>query len=174
MIIRLAGEEDAEAIARVHVDSWRSSYKGIIAADYLASLSLDRRAERWREVLEKQDAKNCTFVAENKDEQIVGFASGGPQRDSTINYEAELYAIYLLESAQRQELGGGLLKAIAGHLFRSGFKDMLVLVLEENPSRKFYEAQGGQYVTEKPITIGDQELIEVAYGWSDLKPLSES
>jgi len=171
MNIRLAVEDDAAAIARVHVHSWRSSYKGIIAADYLESLSVGRRTERWREVLEKQDAKNCTFVAEDKDKQIIGFASGGLQRDSTINYEAELYAIYLLESAQRQRLGSGLLQAVANHLFRGGFKNMLVWVLEENPSRKFYEVQGGQHVTEKPITIGEQELIEVAYGWPSLQQL---
>lgn len=174
MRIRLARDEDAVAIAGVHVESWRSTYRDIVAVDYLASLSIDQHAERWREILRKHNAKNCTFVAENKDKQIIGFASAGPQRDPTIKFEAELYAIYLLESVQRQGLGGGLLQAVVSHLFRDGFKNMLVWVLEENPSRSFYEAQGGQYVTEKAITIGNQELIEVAYGWPDLKPLLET
>lgn len=171
MNIRLAREDDARAIAGVHVASWQSTYRNILPADYLANLSIDRREERWREVLRNQDTRNCTFVVENEEKQIIGFASAGPQRDPNINFKAELYAIYLLESAQRQGLGGSLIQAAAVHLARSGFKDMLVWFLEGNPSRKFYESRGGQYITKKAITIGEQELTEVAYGWSDLEPL---
>lgn len=174
MRIRLARKEDAEAIARVHVESWRSTYRGIIAADFLANLSLENHAERWREILKMQNQKNYTFVADNTDRQIAGFISGGSQRDLKINYEAELYALYLLESAQRRGLGIRLVQAATSHLFRDGFKNMLVWVLENNPSRKFYEALGGQYVTEKAIIIGDQKLTEVAYGWLDLRLLLEA
>jgi hypothetical protein len=35
MIIREAELYDAAAIAIVHVDSWRSTYRGIIPEDYL-------------------------------------------------------------------------------------------------------------------------------------------
>lgn len=39
MHIRKAAVEDAAAIAKVHVDSWRTTYKGIMPSDYLNSLS---------------------------------------------------------------------------------------------------------------------------------------
>jgi ribosomal protein S18 acetylase RimI-like enzyme len=174
MRIRRARKEDAEAIARVHVESWRSTYRGIIAADFLANLSLENHAERWREILRTQNQKDYTFVADNTDGQIAGFISGGPQRDLKIHYEAELYALYLLESAQRRGLGRRLVLAATSHLLRDGFKNTLVWVLENNPSRKFYEALGGQYVTEKAIMIGDQKLTEFAYGWLDLRRLLEA
>ena len=174
MKIRPARVSDVDGIARVHVESWRSTYRDIISADYLASLSIDYHAERWLEILRKKNSKNCAFVAEDKSEQIIGFASGGPQRDATIEYEAELYAIYLLESAQRLRLGSDLAQAVAGHFVTDGFKNMLVWVLENNPSRQFYEFIGGQYITKKAITIGDQELIEVAYGWRNLQTLLET
>jgi hypothetical protein len=45
----------------------------------------------------------------------------------------------------------------------------LLWVLKDNlPARKFYEALGGIYLREKPIKIGSQRLIEVAYGWKNL------
>lgn len=49
-----------------------------------------------------------------------------------------------------------------------GFSSMLLWVLKDNlPAHKFYEAIGGKYLREKPIKIGNQTLIEVAYGWND-------
>jgi hypothetical protein len=48
---------------------------------------------------------------------------------------------------------------------------MLVWVLAENPARGFYQALGGELVSEKPIEVGDAKLIEAAYGWKDLRLL---
>ena len=174
MNIRPARLSDADEIAHVHVESWPSTYKGIIAEDYLADLSEKMRADRWRENLSAQNQKSCIFVLEGANEQIIGVASGGPQRELQLNYDGELYAIYLLETVQGRGLGSRLMYAIANHLATSGFKSILVWVLEDNPSRYFYEALSGQYVTQKTIAIGEQELIEVAYGWPNLNTLLES
>lgn len=171
MKIRPALVSDADGIARMHVESWRSSYKGIISEDYLASISETGRADRWRENLSAQNPKTCIFVAEDTNRHIVGVASGGSQRDPNLDYDGELYAIYLLEMVQGRGLGSRLLYAVKNHLVTNGYKSMLVWVLEDNPSRKFYEALGGKYVSQKTITIGNQELIEFAYGWRDLRNL---
>jgi hypothetical protein len=45
---------------------------------------------------------------------------------------------------------------------------MAVWVLALNPSRKFYEALGGQSIGEQEIERGGRPLVEIAYGWSDL------
>ncbi|MBI1881100.1 MAG: hypothetical protein HYR94_23215 [Chloroflexi bacterium] len=39
MIMRLAQPADAGGIARVHVESWRTTYAGTIPADFLAGCS---------------------------------------------------------------------------------------------------------------------------------------
>jgi hypothetical protein len=39
--------DDAEAIARVHVDSWRTTYQGILPDEVLAGLSVERRRAFW-------------------------------------------------------------------------------------------------------------------------------
>ena len=45
--VRRARVEDAAEIARVHVDSWRTTYAGLVPADHLASLSYERFEQNW-------------------------------------------------------------------------------------------------------------------------------
>lgn len=170
MIIREASAEDAPGIARVHVDSWRTAYKGIVADDFLANLSYESREKKWREkITEKESAAHC-FVAEDQNE-IIGFAIGGKERDNDPLYLGELHAIYLLATHQRHGMGKQLVQAVTTALVAQGYRTMLVWVLAENPARKFYEKMGGVYVREKTAEIGQQTLSEVAYGWRDITML---
>jgi GNAT superfamily N-acetyltransferase len=173
MEIRLARPNDADAIARVHVDSWRTTYAHVLLADYLAQLSVDERASHWQRVLSDPQAPKIAYVADDRLTGVVGFASGGPDRTGDLGFSGELYCIYLLERAQRAGLGRRLVSAVAGRLLKLGHTSMLVWVLADNPSRRFYEALGATFVTEKMIELGGKALAEVAYGWKDLKPLTK-
>ena len=62
MNIRLATIADAQAIAKVHVDSWRTTYKGIVPDDVLANLSNSQRTEKWHSMLSNPRDK-ITYVA---------------------------------------------------------------------------------------------------------------
>ena len=60
------------------------------------------------------------------------------------------------------------MQATMDELDRRGFHSFLLWVLKDNlPSRGFYEAMGGTWLKEKPIAIGDQTLLEVAYIWKE-------
>ena len=48
----------------------------------------------------------------------------------------------------------------------------MVWVLADNPSRRFSEALGGTFVADKVIEVGGKALVEVAYGWGDLRALT--
>ena len=95
----------------------------------------------------------------------------GPERSGNAIYRGELYAIYLLAPYQRQGLGRRLTMAVIQRLLQCGLPSMLVWVLAANPGRAFYATLGGQQVDEKETTIGDAPLLEVAYGWPDLREL---
>lgn len=43
MIVREATNIDVPAIAKVQVDSWRTTYKGILSEDVLKNLSYEKR-----------------------------------------------------------------------------------------------------------------------------------
>ncbi len=169
--IREARCGDAAGIARVHVDSWRTTYRGIVPDDYLANLSAEQRERHWHSVTCCAASDEFVYVAEDPVGQIVGFASGAPERTGHAEYKGELYAIYLLAEYQKRGIGRRLVSAVAARLLRNGFHTMLLWVLANNPARHFYEALGGQAVISQPITIGGVALEEVAYGWKDLTTL---
>jgi|SRR5271166_210145 len=104
--IRAATEYDAVAISRVHVQSWRTTYAGIVPDEYLATLNEAERVPLWREWL----ARDIRVYIADLDGEIVGFVSGGAIREPVQTYDAELYAIYLLKQAQRQGIGTALFK----------------------------------------------------------------
>jgi L-amino acid N-acyltransferase YncA len=172
MKIREAREEDAVSIAKIHVDSWRTTYRNIIANTFLEALSYDDRERYWRSLLEKQDRTSLIYVAEDDDGEMIGFACGGPAREDNPTYKGEVFAIYILQEAQRRGIGRHLTTAIVQRLVQQGIESMLIWVLADNPARKFYEALGGQYLQEKQVEIGGVKLREVAYGWTDIRPLT--
>jgi len=55
--IREATVEDAEAIAKVHVNSWQAAYQGILPDGYLAKLTVEpRRSEKLLQILLRDKA----------------------------------------------------------------------------------------------------------------------
>ena len=166
--IREARCADVEGIVRVHVESWRTTYRGILPGDYLANIDVPARKALWKQVLCSGDTRAFVFVAERRDGDIVGFASGGPVHGGHAEYPCELHAIYLLEPYQRHGLGRRLLTAAVHRLQAGGFDAMMLWVLAANPSRRFYEAMGGQVVTTVIAHVGGVDLEEVAYGWKGL------
>ena len=166
--IRPARIEDAGAIAFVQVESWKSTYAGIVPDEYLASLSVESRTGAWKELFDA--GTNLMFVAEDTT-AIFGFVSGGKLRDPIEGYDAELYAIYLLQQRQRQGAGKLLLRKFVEGLRANYLRGLIVWVLARNPAVGFYLRLGGTQVAEKQIEIGGVQLTELAFGWANLGDL---
>ena len=80
----------------VHVNTWRTTYQGMIPESYLARLSYQKRKERWKNMLgvsKVEKADYWVYVVENNTKQIIAFADGGLNRNSDSIYQGELYAI---------------------------------------------------------------------------------
>lgn len=170
--IRPALPKDASGIALVHIQSWQTSYRGIISDEVLDNQSIPRRQGYWTQVLSSEGMTDLLdiFVAENEQGEIVGFASAGKSRQENLPFEGELYAIYLLESVKRQGIGEKLFRALTEKLSSADYSSIMLWVLAENyPGRRFYEKMGGRVITEQMIVIGGRELLEVAYGWDQLE-----
>ncbi|GER89184.1 N-acetyltransferase [Dictyobacter vulcani] len=170
-MIRQATLEDAPAIARVHVESWQSTYRGIIPDTYLDNLSTAPRERMWTRILSATADTSIVLVAVDKAGEIVGFINGGRERDNDPVYNAELYAIYLLDSCHGHGTGRALTQALAAHLVQAGYSTMLVWVLADNPTVGFYQHLGAHYLRSKRDEIGGADLEEAAYGWSDIRAL---
>jgi len=168
MIVREAKVDDAPAIARVNLDTWRTAYRHIVPADYFANLAYETRESNWREIL--LNAKNTAdfaCVAENEFGKVVGFAAGGSERTGNYAYRGELFAIYILEEYQRRGIGRQLVRSVAAKLADRGLNSLLVWVLADNSAWKFYEALGGEKVDGRETIRAGIALKEIAYGWTD-------
>ena len=159
--IRDAVIDDADAIARVSAASWRSSYRGILPDEVLAAIDVEKRAAKRREILARGEGLHLVVC---DDVELVGFCDAGLHRDG-IN-RGELYAIYLLERAQRRGLGRELFHRVRTWLAERATPSMSVWVIESNAAaRSFYEALGGRAGITKEIVISGVTVTEVAYVW---------
>lgn len=162
--IRIAKEEDAHAIAEIHVSSWQKIYRGHIPDRVLDNLSVSEREQRWRVLI---NSKVKVLLIE-KDNETLGFASLCPSRDADTNPNicGEISAIYLNPNVWHQGLGKQLLNRALTELENMGFSEVILWVLQENQlARNFYERMGfinTQNTKTHPYEI-DVILNEVRY-----------
>ncbi len=166
IVIREASVKDAEEIAKVSVSSWKTSYQGILPNEFLTTLDYHSKIYKWNHVIRENQGK--VLVAEEGNGSVIGFIHGGSERTNHYFYQGEIYAIYLYKDYQGSGIGRKLVRELAGKLKETGMGSLLVWVLSENNSRAFYEKLGGRKIDYKPIIVGGKELIEVAYGWTDI------
>jgi ribosomal protein S18 acetylase RimI-like enzyme len=167
--IRAATASDAEAIARVHVQSWRETYRGLLPDAMLDALSVDQRAAMWRQFLADAAPAPILAVAEDAGGNVVGFGSAGPARGEALATDGEITAIYLLDSVKRRGLGRALFLNLRAGLAARGHASAGLWVLTGNkPACRFYAAMGGRSGAMRDDKVGDAVLTEIAYVWDDI------
>jgi ribosomal protein S18 acetylase RimI-like enzyme len=140
--IRSATPDDADALARVHIDSWRAAYRGLMPDTYLDSLDYERRAGQFRKSLATQAEE--TYVVEEHG-QTLGFLTVGVCRDEDVDTATtgEIWGIYLAPEHFRKGIGRQLASRGMEMLKSKGYKIAVLWVFAGNAqARGFYEAMG--------------------------------
>ena len=167
-IVRRATVDDASSIARVHVETWRASYAGILPDSALVKMSADRQRSSWSRVLNRREGHQTVLVAEAAS-GVIGFGSCGSMRaGSGLAYRGEVFTLYVDTDHQGQGAGKGLLAALFRSLIEQGMNSALLWVLAANPAQFFYQAMGGNRVAERHELLWGATLPEIGYGWADL------
>jgi ribosomal protein S18 acetylase RimI-like enzyme len=162
-IIRPAVAADAHAIAEVHVATWQAAYAGLLPADLLNSLDVDRRTADWSQRLEAASAGSFVLVLE-RDGTVRGFVWAGPARDADCPQAGQIHAIYVDPSYQGGGGGSQLLTAAARRLAGQFGRAVLWVLAGNAAARAFYESQGWRLEgAEKQETFGAQASTEVRY-----------
>ncbi len=164
-IIRPAVPSDADALARVHIQSWQAAYKHLYPADVLANLSLPGWTARWRERIEEKS--RIVMVVDGKtDGEIAGFSMYGPTRDRDDDpaRTSELYALYLGPDYWGTNYAAALWAEARQSLAAAPYADVTVWVLRHNfRARGFYQKAGFVYEPgkDKNLTLFGVTLPEV-------------
>jgi ribosomal protein S18 acetylase RimI-like enzyme len=178
-VLRIATVEDASELAKIHVASWRESYRGIAPDSMLENLSEAQRTEAWRSILCDLAKANHTvvFVME-RNRKPVGFVSCGIQRTESLKadgYDGEISAIYVRKRSQHAGIGRRLMAAAAANLATRGHRGVALWVLANNlTARRFYEGCRGRVVSTREDVRPNAILSEVAYGWATLGSLIQA
>jgi ribosomal protein S18 acetylase RimI-like enzyme len=170
-VILPAGPADAEALARVHVASWRETYRGLLPDAFLARMSEPGYARRFRRELTYPRPNDVVLAAMNP-YGVFGYVAGGPSR-AGVEGEAEINTLYLLRAAQGRGVGRRLLIGAVRALAAQGAQSLVISVLRDNArGRGFYEKLGGEADPPRQEPGPGGMVWEVAYRWRDLGKLA--
>lgn len=164
MVIRPSQRTDAHSMSRIYVKTWRDTYLSVIPFGYLFGMSESRQEQAFFDELSSRQI--TSFVAEDAG-RIVGFTTGGYERNRDDIYSGEIYTLYVLKHFQRQGIGGKLVSALAMRLNQNGIYSMLVRVLKPNPYRRFYQKINGIYIKAERLPFAGESLEVEVYGWLD-------
>jgi ribosomal protein S18 acetylase RimI-like enzyme len=170
-----AGPSDAEELARVHVTSWRETYRGLLADAFLARMSEPGFTRRFRRAL-NAPGDSVTLAAADR-YGLVAYAQGGMSRRGVASLaeggEAEIATLYVLRQTQGAGLGKQLMAETARALAAQGATSLMISVLRDNiRARGFYEHLGGEpEAARQEPGPGGRLLYEVAYRWRDIRSL---
>jgi ribosomal protein S18 acetylase RimI-like enzyme len=171
IVIRAARPTDAGQIARLDVETWRTTYAGILTAPFLVGLSARRREVGWASVIEREPRDVC--VAVDSDGAILGFGSCGRNRDNR-EFAGEVFTLYVAPDWQNQGIGRRLLIALFERLVAQGCRSAIIWVLRENPARFFYQRLSGRVVRHRNFVVGGQRIEAAGYAWRDLPRFLET
>jgi GNAT superfamily N-acetyltransferase len=164
IVIRAATLEDVPILARIHVDTWRATYIGLIDQQYLDSLSYADREQTLARGIAINSLSTRRLVA-LLDGEIAGFVIAGPKRGDDWPHSAEMYALYVAQSLQGRGVGSALYERTATWLKQAGHSGMIIRVLKGNTkSIQFYESRGARLMGAEPLTLGGAEYSEFVYG----------
>jgi ribosomal protein S18 acetylase RimI-like enzyme len=134
---------DVAGIAEVRVRTWQAGYAGLMPADYLASLSVERSQRGLTRMLADLGPTSTLLVAD-LDGEIAGFVNCGPTLDEdTPSDSGQVYMLYVAPTHWRTGIGRLLTDAAVESLHTNGFGSATLWVLRTNArAHKFYASVG--------------------------------
>lgn len=172
---RAAGPDDADAVARLHADSWRRFYRGAFADHFLDGDVVEDRIAVWTSRLATPDG-TATVLAEDAD-GLAGFVHILMDHDAT--WGSLLDNLHVSQTRQRSGIGSALItRGAAAVVDHATTPAMYLWVLEQNTkAQAFYRSHGGELVGREPVTsVSPDRLTGTPYGlrcvWPDTVTLA--
>jgi ribosomal protein S18 acetylase RimI-like enzyme len=162
-LVRPATAKDAKSIAEIHVATWQAAYGRLMPAEYLKSITVEKRLTFWREAIEFSDPQ---ILVATHDQKVIGFVAFDRSRDAgSKSSTGEIWAMYVLPEFWRQGVGLSLWDGARDSLKEEGCIQVTLWVLLGNDrAMNFYEHGAGfkrDMPSLKTTAFGDTRLEEI-------------
>ena len=147
--VRRAEPADAPSMARVHVDTWRETYRGLMSDAVLDDPGLLSWRERfWAAALTDPKYNQNTVAVASYEGTLIGIAMSGPSLDGADEPQ-QLYLLYAYAAFQGSGVGTALLDAVIDRTAPAA-----LWVADPNPrAQAFYRKNG--FVTDGAVKTDD-------------------
>ncbi len=164
--IRPARPEDATPIARLHVKTWRETYKDLAPEAAQHILDLPYRHAVWVKMLEHGER---TVLVGESGGAIVAIGSSGPATAPELEPHGEINYLYVDAALAGRGIGRKMMAALAADLRNRDFPSAALGVVAANKAAvAFYEKLGGT-CTGRYTDPGPHWRSEnLIYAWRDL------
>ncbi len=154
--LRVATQEDVDAMAYVHATSWQETYRNLLEDSVISSFNVDHRKKMWAKFLNGSTNSQRAYVAIVAD-RIVGIASW-VEKDEQV----ELLTLYILKEFQQNGLGTSLFRQVE-HDVLVKEKPLITWVLSSNKATAFYEKMGLKPVKTEEKKLSNSIVQEVMF-----------
>jgi len=172
---RAGGAADADAVAQLHADSWRRTYRGIYPDAYLDGDLLGDRRAVWSARLSDTERRPILILAEAASLAEAAGLAGTTLAGFVCIFAADDAAwgslidnLHVARAAQRTGVGRALMRAAGVALAGShAAVPVHLFALEDNTAaRAFYERIGGRNAGVEPHTTPGGGMANACrYAW---------
>ncbi|MEC9367880.1 MAG: GNAT family N-acetyltransferase [Pseudomonadota bacterium] len=160
--LRQARVADADALAAIHAESWRSAYQGILPHLPLQRMIARRGPGWWHEQL----GQDMSALVVSFEDEPVGYATFGRARLRGAPFGGEIFELYVSTVFQGLGFGKRLFEGARQRLEDRRLKGLLVWAIVDNPRAcNFYLDRGGRPVAKTTERFADVPVKKVAFGW---------
>jgi ribosomal protein S18 acetylase RimI-like enzyme len=168
MPIRPATVADADAIAALHVASWRSAYRGILKDGTLGPALDGERRAHWRRKLAAMAPTDAVLIVEGQG-FIAAWAEGDP------GFGAYIDSLHVHPERRSAGLGRRLLGAAMRRVADRGEARAYLWVFDGNTRAiDFYRRLGGEIVERGFDEIDGLQVAQSRIAWRDTSRLAEA
>ena len=164
-LLRQARPDDAEAIAALHAESWRSAYQGLVPDEFLGDRLDVERLQAWRDRFSAEDASRRIILLAVSGELLIGFTC--VLADAEPSHGPLLDNLHVKPAWRGRGIGARLLRESRDWVRRAApGQPMHLWVIEGNvDARAFYRSQGGVEGERRINMMAGIEVPAVRYTW---------
>ena len=165
MKIRHATQLDSQAIAAIHIESWKDTYADVLPAEFLDWKINSVFLKHWNEA----EIQNEDIILVAEENLLIGFIAVWCRPIPFIDN------LHVKPSNRSKKVGSALMRAAAKELINHGHKRAYLWVFESNEKAiRFYERLGGIQKEKSIKTVFGYDVLTRKIEWDDLSLIGEN